>query len=151
MKGHCALLLLSCLLLASCLKEHDIVREEKSRPPHDAALVEVLESICRALEDENSFGVFELVAESYAPSRLALKSSIDQDLERYTGITIHLTPEHVEIMENEDRGVVVAAWRLSRSAREDGEVQWRSGLSEFRFVRSAGKWLLEQQNGDPLF
>lgn len=142
---------LALAVLAACAAAPERDLPAAPAPPPEAKLTAALEALCRTIEDENSFAFLDLVAESYAPSKLGLKANVDQELETYIGFTIQLTVEHAEIMEDGATGVVRAGWRMSRSARADGKVDVRDGKTEFRFVRNGSRWMLDLQNGDVLF
>ncbi len=145
----CAALL--ALVPAACaVPEAEPARTGPARPANalESELVETLETMTRALEREDVFACMEHVSERFVPSKLSLKVELDDGLASFLGYGFHtlVTRCHVEGTE----GTLIVEWRRGRSHRETGVYDSADGVTELKFTREDGAWLLVQQNGDAL-
>lgn len=107
------------------------------------------ESMARDLEASSSLSFLDRVSDRYQPSRLLLKSEIDEGFNTWTEYRFELERERAFV--EGERGTAVVRWRRQRTRRADGYRELLTGRVDLQFLLENGTWKLTQQVGDTLF
>lgn len=117
--------------------------------PAQARLIEAFQSLVRTIEQENPFAFMDHVSERYVPSKFSIKNDLDRGFEIYSAhiYNVEIVQAHID----DDDGIIVVSWRLSRNNRKTNSFEVSTGESQLHFAMEDGEWQLIQQNGDQIF